>query len=326
MGPSDLKHLSSSLIQPYDSALLVGFEGNEDAGVYQLTPEIALVQTADFITPVVNDPYLYGQIAAANSLSDVFAMGGEAKTALNLLMWDTCHLDQAMIAEVLAGGLSKITEAGAQLAGGHTIDDREQKYGLSVTGVVHPKRIWRNNTVQTGDALILTKPLGMGILTTSIKADMLSSAAALEAAEIMATLNLTAARIAQEFEIHACTDVTGFGLLGHALEMSGEHSIRLFGAAIPYLSEALEMARLGIVPAGSHANKRYLEPQTTRESNLSDDEMMILYDAQTSGGLLFALEAAQAPKLLEKLRGAGIAHATIIGEVIERGETPLYVG
>lgn len=326
VGPGDLHHLSSLLHQPHDPSLLVGFEGNEDAGVYQISPECALVQTADFITPVVNDPYLYGQIAAANSLSDVFAMGGRVKTALNLLMWDKCHLDEKMISEVLQGGLSKIIESQGILIGGHTIDDREQKYGLSVTGFVHPQKIWRNHTTQEGDALILTKPIGMGILTTSIKADMLSPQSTHEAGELMATLNLYAAQIASEFEIRACTDVTGFGLLGHALEMCGNRSIRLFASQTPYLSEALEMAKMGIIPAGSYANKSYLEPLTSIEASLSAEEAMLFYDAQTSGGLLFSLSAKEAPKLLEALRQGGISHASLVGEVLPRGEKPLYIG
>lgn len=326
MGPCDLSQLSSKLIQPHNPALLVGFEGNEDAGVYQISPEYALVQSADFITPVVNDPYLYGQIAAANALSDIFAMGGEAKTALNLLMWDRYHLSEEVITEVLRGGLSKILEAGGMLVGGHTIDDSEQKYGLSVTGIVQTRQIWRNNTTRIGDALILTKPLGMGILTTAIKADMLSETTAREIGEIMATLNLHAMRVAREFEIHACTDITGFGLLGHALEMCGENSLRIFARSVPYIREALENAKAGIIPAGSYANKAYLEPQTTIECDITADEAMLFFDAQTSGGLLFSVKKAQANTLLDALKKAGITHAALIGEVLPRGDSPLYLG
>lgn len=274
---------------------------------------------------MVNDPYLYGQIAAANSLSDVFAMGGSVKTALNLLMWDRCHLSEEMIIEVLQGGLSKILECGGTLIGGHTIDDGEQKYGLSVTGIVNPQRIWRNNTTRDGDALILTKPLGMGILTTAIKASMVSESSEREAGSVMADLNLYAALIASEFEIHACTDVTGFGLLGHALEMCGENSIRIFASETPYFSEALELAKMGIIPGGSYANKKYLESLTHVECTVTVDEAMIFYDAQTSGGLLFSLPREYAPRLLDKLKSGGIESAAIVGEVIAKGDKRLYL-
>lgn len=273
----------------------------------------------------MNDPYLYGQIAAANSLSDVFAMGGSVKTALNLLMWDRCHLSEEMIIEVLQGGLSKILECGGTLIGGHTIDDGEQKYGLSVTGIVNPQRIWRNNTTRDGDALILTKPLGMGILTTAIKASMASESSEREAGSVMADLNLYAALIASEFEIHACTDVTGFGLLGHALEMCGENSIRIFASETPYFSEALELAKMGIIPGGSYANKKYLESLTHVECTVTVDEAMIFYDAQTSGGLLFSLPREYAPRLLDKLKSGGIESAAIVGEVIAKGDKRLYL-
>lgn len=227
---------------------MVDFRGNEDAGVYQLTPELALVQTADFITPVVNDPFVYGQIAAANALSDVYAMGGIVKCALNLMMWDSCRIPKDYACAILEGGLSKIQEAGGVLVGGHTVSDSEQKYGLSVSGIINPQKVWRNNGAQIGDVLILTKPIGMGVLTTTLKANMLDSKVANKISQIMATLNRYSCEIAKEFNIHACTDITGFGLLGHLSEMlNPKIKIRLESQAIPLVEEAIEFAKMGII-------------------------------------------------------------------------------
>lgn len=329
MGLEDLSHLACKLQNNEDSRILVGFSGNEDAGIYQISEELALVQSADFITPLVNDPYTYGQIAAANSLSDIYAMGGEVKTALNLLMWDSCHLDSQMISEVLEGGLSKIKEAEGVLLGGHTIGDSEQKYGLSVTGTIHPKKIWRNNTAQLGDCLILTKPLGMGILTTALKADMLDSKTTLKISEIMATLNQKAAKIASKYTINACTDITGYGLLGHLYEMTNPNiSLKIHSQEIPLLCESMEFARLGIIPGGSHSNQKAIAPYChfalPKDSPYLGLEIL-LFDAQTSGGLVFATPHNQAQRLLNELRNEGVESAQIIGEVLPAGDFALCI-
>ncbi len=293
------------------------FRGNEDAGVYQLTPDLALVQTADFITPVVNDPFVYGQIAAANALSDVYAMGGVVKCALNLMMWDSCRIPQDYAHAILEGGLSKIKEAGGVLVGGHTVSDSEQKYGLSVSGAVNPQKIWRNNGAQVGDVLILTKPIGMGVLTTALKANMLDSKVADKIAQIMATLNRRACEIAGDFNIHACTDITGFGLLGHLSEMlNPKINICLESQAIPLVEEAIEFAKMGIVPGGSCGNERAIRHlcafHLSKDSKFKDLEIL-LFDAQTSGGLVFALPQTEAKTLLAKLQDNGIESAKIIG-------------
>ena len=285
--------------------------------------------TADFITPVVDNPYLYGQIAAANSLSDVYAMGGEVKCALNLLMWDKCHITKEMMREILEGGISKIKEADGFLLGGHTIADEEQKYGLSVTGLICPQKIWKNNTAQKGDILILTKPLGIGVLTTALKAGMLSPLMQEQISTSMAFLNKYATQIAKDFSIHACTDVTGFGLLGHLYEMiNPKISIKINSCNLPIFKEAFEFANMGIIPGGSYSNQKAIEdfchfnlPPNSPYQNLE----ILLFDAQTSGGLLLALPQEEAPKLLERLINEGLEHSKIIGEVIKREDKPLLI-
>ncbi len=280
----------------------------------------ALVQTVDFITPVVNDPYMYGQIAAANSLSDVFAMGGEVVTALNLVGFDGCHHPYELLREILEGGRDKVLECGGVVTGGHTIETPEMYYGLSVTGRVHPKRFWRNNTPQIGDVLVLTKPLGMGVLSTAIKADMLSRSEILEAANSMAMLNVYAMRILREYSVHACTDVTGFGLLGHGLEMANNKVTLAFNEdSIPVLQSAKTYADMGIVPAGTYANKTHVNFTCKEVDNI------LLYDAQTSGGLLVSMAESEAKEALPKLQDAGYEFSAIIGEVEELKDSVIEV-
>lgn len=310
--------------------------------LYNENDEYAMLSSVDFITPVVDDPYIYGQIAAANALSDIFAMGGVAKSALNLLMWDSTHFDVKVANAILKGGLDKIAESGALLLGGHTIKDMEQKYGLSVNGIVHKDRIWRNNTAQEGDVLVLTKPLGSGILTTAIKARMLSNQD--EVVQSMAMLNLYAMQVAQEYEIHACTDITGFGLIGHALEMCRankakkphsylrdftedspyDKSILFYTTQIPLFENTRELSQMGIVPGGSYENKNALCFQVQIQTQIQDD--IFYYDAQTSGGLLFALPFSQAKSFVYDLRKAGITCANIIGEVVPKREKAIVLG
>jgi len=294
---------------------LVGIDGSEDATVYRLSDTMGLVQTVDLITPVVDDPYFFGQVAAANSLSDVFAMGGRVVTAMNIVGFDACHHDADVLAEMLAGGQSKVEECGGVIAGGHTIETPEMLYGMSVSGVIDPHRVYRNNTPQAGDTLILTKPLGMGIVTTAIKADMIEISRIPDIVTILSQLNWQASQIMQDFSVHACTDVTGFGLAGHAREMGAEAYTMAFEyGTLPIVPEAIEMAQMGIIPAGSYNNLEFLESKTQWKSPVED--RILFYDAQTSGGLLIAVAPAEAHALQTRLIDAGYPHTAIVGEVL----------
>jgi selenide,water dikinase len=323
LAPGELDKVIGKLDCSSDD-LIVGIEGSEDATVFRIDDTRALVQTVDLITPVVDDPYLYGQIAAANSLSDIFAMGADVVTAMNIMGFDGCNHPKEVLGEILAGGQSKIAECGGVIAGGHTIETPEMLYGLSVSGFIHPERIYRNNTPREGDVLILTKPLGMGVLTTAIKADKLERSAIPRVAAILSQLNQKASLLMRQFDVHACTDITGFGLAGHAYEMSGGRFTMQFDyGALPFVPEALPLARECIVPGGSYANQAYLEPMTAFEAEQGDD--ILFYDAQTSGGLLMAVSATDAPKLREALIAEGYAYTTIIGEVLPLQEKALIV-
>jgi len=304
--------------------LIVGIEGSEDATVYRIDADRAIVQTVDLITPVVDDPYRFGQIAAANSLSDVFAMGADVVTAMNIMGFDGCNHPKEVLGEILAGGQSKIAECGGVIAGGHTIETPEMLYGLSVTGFIHPERIYRNNTPQEGDLLILTKPLGMGILTTAIKGDRLEKSRIGKVADILAQLSQKASLAMRDFDVHACTDITGFGLAGHAYEMGAERYTMAFDyAALPILEEAFPLAADGVIPGGSHKNRAYLAPMTDFSAEGRDD--ILFYDAQTSGGLLMAVSPADASALLERLIAEGYTYSAIIGEVLPMQEKALMV-
>jgi selenide,water dikinase len=325
LSPGSLENVTCHL-KSFHKDLLVGFEGNEDAGVYRITDELAMVQTVDFITPVVDDPFIYGQIAAANSLSDVFAMGGDAKTALNLVGFDGKNHHTEILTEILRGGMSKVQECGAVIVGGHTIETPEMIYGLSCTGFVHPDKILRNNTLQEGDLILLTKPLGLGILTTAIKADLLDENTVIKVADTMRTLNYKASLIAREFNAHACTDVTGFGFLGHLREMSaGMKTIQIDASAVPFFPEAMGMAAMGIIPSGSYANKEYLESHVHFKRDIGADLEMILFDAQTSGGLLISATPKNAQKMVERCLNEGI-NAVIVAEVIAKTDTDIIIG
>jgi selenide,water dikinase len=298
--------------------LLVGMETADDAGVYQLTHQIALVQTVDFITPIVDDPYLFGQIAAANALSDVYAMGGKPLTALNIVGFPRRTLDLSLLSEILRGGLEKIHEAGAMLLGGHTVDDTELKYGLSVTGTVHPGKVISNKGAQVGDVLILTKALGVGIISTANKAGMAESGLLQGAIDSMVRLNDKAAQAMVESGAHAATDITGFGLLGHASEMARACglSFRFFYSRIPILPGAREYAAQGMVPGGAYCNRDHFGPAISISPKVPESERIILFDPQTSGGLLIALPQAVGETLLRRLKEKGIQEAALVGEVI----------
>lgn len=302
-----------------DPNLLVGRETSDDAGVYRLTDDTALVQTIDFITPVVNDPFDFGRIAAANSLSDVYAMGGRPLTAMNVVCFPAQTMDKAILKEILRGGLEKIHEAGALLMGGHSVEDPEIKYGLSVTGIVHPKKVITNAGAMPGDSLVLTKPLGTGILTTAIKAGLISPQAERLAIQVMAELNKPAAEAMASFPVHACTDVTGFGLLGHALEMAlaSRVLITIHMKAVPLLPQVLDALKTGMMPAGSFANRNFCERHVRAAPSADPLLLDVLADAQTSGGLLISLPQREAPALLKALEAHGVSRAAIIGEVRE---------
>jgi selenide,water dikinase len=300
--------------------LLVGMETADDAGVFRLTPEIALIQTVDFFTPVVNDPYTFGQIAAANALSDVYAMGGRPLTALNLVCYPSRTVPKEALQAILAGGLDKIHEAGALLVGGHSVDDTELKYGLAVTGVVHPDKVLTNAGARLGDRLILTKPLGTGVIATAMKGRLASPEAEAEAIRVMTALNRLPAACLENLAIHAVTDITGFGLLGHALEMAVASKVQLTCAAhqVPVLTAALEYAAMGLLPAGSFANRRFCEKSLQVAPGVEPLLVDLFSDAQTNGGLLLAVDPDQAPGFLHCLEGHDL-QAALIGEVTSEG-------
>ncbi len=305
---------------PDDPDLLVGIETSDDAAVYRLSPELAMVNTVDFITPPVDDPYWFGQIAAANSISDVYSMGGRPVTALNLVMFPSRHLDMGYLREILRGGHDKVVEAGACLVGGHSVDDEEPKYGLCVNGVVHPERVITNAGARPGDALILTKPLGSGVLFNAVRSGKFPyPELEREVLPVIAALNGPAMEAALRFELHACTDITGFGILGHLLEMAqgADARIRLHYRRLSFYPGALEMYRKGETTGSNRPNREMVaRSELELRCTLSAAEEELLYDPQTSGGLLLALPAAQAEDLLAALQSAGVEGVCLIGEVV----------
>ncbi len=293
--------------------LLVGMETSDDAGVYRLTPEIALIQTVDFFTPVVNDPYTFGQIAAANALSDVYAMGGQPLTALNIVCYPSKTVPKEVLLAILTGGLDKIHEAGALLVGGHSVDDTELKYGLAVTGVVHPDKVLTNGGARVGDRLILTKPLGTGVIATAMKGRLASPSATAAAIEVMTALNRLPAVCLETAAVHAITDITGFGLLGHSLEMATASQVEITFSAhqVPVLAAAKEYAAMGLVPAGSFANRNFCAKSLTVAPGLDPLLVDLFSDAQTNGGLLLAVAPDRVEAFLDCLKGHGIDAAAI---------------
>jgi len=319
IGPADLMQVIRSLPPAVpDPNLLVGLDTSDDAGVYRLTDELAIVQTVDFFTPIVDDPYAFGQIAAANAISDIYAMGAKPLTVLNIVAFPISTLDKSILAEILRGASDKVREAGATLVGGHSIDDKEPKFGLAVTGIVHPDKARTNAGAKPGDRLILTKPIGVGILTTSIKNGQLSEEEIGSVTNVMATLNKRAAETMEPFDVHACTDVTGFGLIGHSLEMAKGSGvgIRLFSSDIPVLPRVRELAESGFVPGGTKNNYKHVREHVTFPEGMDQTDQWILCDAVTSGGLLISVAADEAERLLAELRSAGV-DAHLIGETTE---------
>lgn len=319
IGPGTLAGVLEKLPKFEDPNLLVGIETSDDGAIYRVNDEVALIQTLDFFTPVVDDPYTFGQVAAANALSDIYAMGGEPKVALNIVAWPNC-VNPEFLGKILEGGASKVKEAGAVLAGGHSIQDDEPKYGLSVTGFVHPDKVFKNCGAKPGDVLILTKPLGTGIVNTAVKADMASEQAKEEVVKVMTTLNQKAKRVIEQYEVHSCTDVTGFGLAGHSMEMAegSDVTIEIYMSHLPIQAAAAELAQMGLVPAGAYRNRSYTEAKIDfgdTEEYLID----IFCDPQTSGGLLISVSPEDAGPILEDFAKAGVDTAFgIIGRVLER--------
>lgn len=299
--------------------MLVGLDRADDAGVYRISEDIALIQTVDFFTPIVDDPYCFGQIAVANALSDVYAMGGIPKTAMNLVGFPVKNMEIRVLQEMLKGGLHKLQEAGVVLVGGHSVEDSELKYGLSVTGLVHPKRVIIKKNLRPGDCLVLTKPLGTGIVNTALKGGLAGTELVSRVTGLMAELNRVAAEVMLEYEVQACTDVTGFGLLGHLAEMvvDSGFGVELESDQIPLIPEALEFASMGIIPAGSYKNKEFRAAWIDIQAGVTQSVQDLLYDPQTSGGLLICLPESRAEALLEALQQRGLRHCQIIGRVVQ---------
>ena len=325
MGAGTLAKMLEGFQSHSDPRLIVGYDKSDDASVYVLDENTALIQTTDFFPPIVDDPYLYGKIAATNALSDVYAMGGEPKLALNILCAAEGKADET-IREILRGGYDAAYEAGAIITGGHTIRGAEPIYGLAVSGFVHPQKVLTNSNARPGDALILTKPLGVGIITTGAKADMVEKSVLDRVYLQMATLNKTARDIMVRYDVHSCTDVTGFALLGHSYEMAQGSgcTIHIQTDKVPYHAEALELAAMGLVPAGAYRNREFAQAGVAIRGKLSQAMEDILYDPQTSGGLLFALPEQEAQACLSRLK-ASIPDAAIIGYVTEKEESDIVL-
>jgi selenide,water dikinase len=316
MSPAELDKALAQVKPLLDPKLMVGYDKADDAAVYRISDEVAIVHTLDFFTPVVDDPYTFGCIAAANSLSDIYAMGAEPLMALNIVCFPKT-LSMDILGDILRGGADKAREAGIPVAGGHTVDCPEPKYGMAVTGIVHPKKVITNAGAKPGDALILTKPIGSGVITTAMRSGILTTEQGEPMVRIMMELNRKAADVMKQFPVHACTDITGYGLLGHASEMAfaSGYGWEIQAQAIPLVEPALEMAAKGAVPGGSQTNLIYFAKEMEISPDVSQEMIALLFDAQTSGGLLISVEGKEANRMLAALHTAGIRCATQIGTV-----------
>ena len=324
LGQRVLSRVLSSLPAFSDDNLLVGFDSSDDASVYRLTDDIAMIQTLDFFPPMVNDPYTFGQIAAANAVSDIYAMGGTVKTAQNIVCFPE-HEDLNVLGQIMAGGADKIKEAGGVLSGGHSISDADIKYGLAVTGIVNPQKIYRNNTPQAGDALILTKPLGIGIIMAANSVGEVSRETVDKAIASMTRLNKTASEIMRSFDVHACTDVTGFGFIGHLSEMLGQDfSANIDISAVPVFEEALVCADNFLITAAGQRNRNFAADKVSFADHVPFAWQEVLFDPQTSGGLLISVNKTQADALLDELKKAAL-HCNIVGTVQARSDKMIYI-
>lgn len=328
MPPGVLAQVLCKIPQMKHESLLVGCDSFADAGVYKLRDDLAIVQTLDFFTPVVDDPYMFGQIAAANALSDVYAMGAAPLTAMNIVCFPSKTLSEDVLGEILRGGAEKVLEAGALIIGGHSVEDKEPKYGLAVTGVVHPDKLVTNAGAQPGDSLVLTKPLGSGLVLTAAKADMVTADELAAVVNSMKTLNKDTAEAMSTVGVHAATDISGFGLLGHARELAlvSGVALEISFSAVPLFSGALQAASMGLVPAGAYANSDYVSPglKITNEKMLGERELDILCDPQTSGGLLISVAADRVAELMNELLRRNVT-AAVIGKVQAGNPGDLFV-
>jgi len=324
MGPEVLASILAGLPKVEDPDVLVGFDKSDDAAVYRLSADLALVHTLDFFPPMVDDPYLFGQIAAANALSDIWAMGGEPKTALNIVCFPE-KMDLEILSRILQGGSEKVLEAGAVLAGGHSIEDQDVKYGLSVTGIVHPDRIYTNRGCQVGDLLILTKPLGVGIICAAGRVGEASPEAMEQAVASMAMLNKYAAEVNKKYPVHACTDVTGFGFLGHLHEMlGGERHAVIFSTEVPVIPEALAYADEFLITGAAQRNRNFLEDHVHFGPDVPFSREEVFVAPQSSGGLLVRVAGAAAQDSAAELKGAGLP-AAVVGEIVDRDVKEIVV-
>lgn len=323
LGPGVLARVLDRLPKTRDPNLLIGYEGSDDAAVYKLTDDLAMVQTLDFFPPMVEDPYTFGQIAAANALSDIYAMGGDVKTALNIVCFPEA-MDLNILGKILLGGSEKVREAGGVLAGGHSIADSDVKYGLSVTGTIHPDKVFTNSGCRAGDALILTKPLGVGIVCTASRVGEASEAAMDLAVKSMTTLNKYASEIVRKYRVHGCTDVTGFGFLGHLCEMlKDNYSALIYKDRLPYIPECEAYVEEFYLTAAAQRNRNHVGDRVLFvDCSFAEEE--ILFDPQTSGGLLVSMEAEDAPKALDEIKTLGLPCA-IVGEIKPRGEKTVII-
>lgn len=325
IGPHILAGVLQQVRVPTNEHVLVDMKGADDAGVYRLTDDAALVQTLDFFTPIVDDPRTFGRIAAANSVSDIYAMGGRPLTAMNIVGFPVPLVEQGVLTEVLNGAADILKSAGIAVVGGHSIENETPIFGLSVTGVIHPDKVWKNSGAKVGDALILTKPIGTGIMSTALKGGVFETGTQ-EAANSMFTLNKAAAETAQHFTVHACTDVTGFSLMGHGREMAegSDVSIVINTAQLPLFTDTVEAASMGLVPAATYGNRKAVSGICFAE-NVDEVWSDICFDPQTSGGLLLAVPPEEADDLVKAMHEAGVVAATRIGEVVTKGDCAVYV-
>ena len=325
--PQNLEQILASFPAVMNPNVLVGTTTSDDAAVYRLSDDLAIVQTVDFFTPIVDDPYHFGAISAANSLSDIYAMGGKPIFALNIVGFPEKRLPLDVLKQILKGANDKAREAGIDIIGGHTVEDSEPKFGLAVTGLIDPQKIWTNAGAQPGDVIILTKPIGLGIITTGIKRGFVDKSTADEAIEIMSSLNRQAAEIMQHFDVHACTDVTGFGLLGHLKEitLASKVNARIYVAKVPIIRQSRDLAIANVVPGGTVANLDYVKPFIEWNSRVAEVDKLLLCDAQTSGGLIIVLPDKQQDELLGKLSEQGMKQINVIGEILESGTGKIFV-
>ncbi|CFW99719.1 Selenide, water dikinase, class I [Syntrophomonas zehnderi OL-4] len=320
-----MEDILHGLILPEDPALLVGIHTRDDAGIYMLREDLALIQTLDFFTPMVDDPYIFGQIAAANAINDVYAMGGQPLTAMNVVCFPQCE-DMGVLRDILAGGLSKIKEAGALLVGGHTVDDNEPKYGLAVSGLVHPQNIISNSQARPGDNIYLTKPIGNGVVATAVKAEMAVPEHLDEAVKWMTTLNKAGAEVMQSSGIKSATDVTGFGLLGHLFEIAtaSDVQVEVYAEKVPLLAGVREYAGYGLIPAGAYSNREYLQDKVRYEQELDENLRDLLFCPETAGGLLIAVPEDQEEVFLKNMALKG-SPAHQIGKVVAEKFAPMRI-